>query len=70
MEFLVESVTYCCFSLQEAQGYIHRNAGIGKYRRGLSVGRHVAADICNVKDQYQKDGGCCSVSKPGPALHP
>lgn len=63
-------VTYGCFSLQESQGYVHGNAGISEYCCGLSIGRHVAADICNVKNQGQKDGGCCSISIPRPALQP
>lgn len=55
-------VTYRCFSLQESQGYVYWNAWIGEYCRGLSVCRHVTADICNVNKQRQK--GCSSISHP------
>lgn len=55
-------ITYRCFSLQESQGYVYWNAWIGEYCRGLSVCRHVTADICNVNKQRQK--GCSSISHP------
>lgn len=51
------SVTYGCFPLEEAQGDVHRDAGVGEDGGGLSVGRHVAADICKGNSSCQPPWG-------------
>lgn len=45
-ELGVGSVTYGCFPLEQAQGDVHRDAGVGEDGGGLSVGWHEAADVC------------------------